>query len=461
MKKAFRVLQIASCLTFLVTAGLLLTGVISFADIGMLIPQGITMAAAGAGVSISSGTPTTHTAADATPTLLLNTINQNITKMKPAATPLDTIIRSSPKNIPSPSWKYDFYAVDMRGVEDTVSETLDVSAGTVGAYNLKVTNLHQYQKDDNITLIAVEGVDHQDVVCNITAKNIGGGYITITPLNGFGTATKELTEDVLINTKICRMGNAKSELDAQTDPYTIFPEKSWNYNQIHMCQVEESVFLELHKKEVGYGMADYKYAALYDYRRGIEIDSLWGVRKLIVDATDSEEKYFTGGVTRFIDQYLTFDTTETSRAKWSEFWNAWMKAIFSDNSGSDTRTVFIGKDLMERLNNIDSVQRQIDAKSTAMVHGITFNRIESNFGILDLKLHNLFAPMGWADKAIVLDMPNIEKFTYKAMETKKLSLIDSGQRNANAYKIDETFGLALRYPKTHAIISGVEGIPEA
>jgi hypothetical protein len=458
MKKAFRVLQIVTVLSFVFAAVCLLTGAISFADIGILAPQGIFTAGVAAAAVVEGAPPTTTNAkTQADGSFLQNTISQNITKMKPSATPLDTIIRSSPKSINAPSWKYDFYAVDMRGVEDTVSEAYS-SGGTAGAYPLKVTSMHQYSVDDNIVLQGITGSDNQDIVCNITAKNIGTGYLTVTPLNGFGTDTNELTS-VPLNTKICRMGNAKSELDAQTDPYTIFPDKSWNYSQIHMCQVEESVYLELHKKEVSYGMADYKYAALYDYRRGIEFDSLWGVRKLIVDSTDGEEKYFTGGLTRFIDQLLTFDTNETSRAKWSEFWNAWMKAIFSDNSGSESRTVFIGKDLMERLNNIDSVQRQIDAKSTNMVHGITFNRIESNFGILDLKLHNLFAPMGWGDRAIVLDMPNIEKFTYKGLETTKLDLKGSGQRNANAFKIDEAFGLALRYPKTHAIIKGVAGTP--
>lgn len=454
MKTAKTIFRIACGLGFIFLVAMLATGGFSLADIGLAAP-GVAMA-----MSAVVGTPTTPAAKTATPDLLRPTISQNITKMKPAATPLDTLVRNLPKTITAKSWKYDYYAVDMRGFTDTLDTQLNPD-GDPGPYTIKPVNPSLYSKDD-VIILAPENYPF-GYVCNVVAKNLGDGELTIVPL---GTTINTTPLDTLpgiiaAGTPIFRGGNAKSELDAQTEAYAMFPEKSYNYSQIHMCQVEESVYLSLHEKEVPYGIEDYKYAALYDYRRGIEADSLWGFRRVINDPVDGEEKYFTGGVTQFINQYMGFDPSATSAQDWTETWNGWMKALFSDNSGSDSRVMFVGKDLMERLNNIPSVQRQIDAKSTAMVHGITFNRIESNFGVLDIKLHQQFAPRGWGDFAVVLDMANVEKFVYKALETEKLMLKESGQRNANAYKIDEAFGLALRYPKTHGLILPQSLIPGA
>jgi hypothetical protein len=416
------------------------------------------MFAAPAGGILEGATPTTATATAKSSDLLLNKISQSITKMKPASTPLDTLLRTVVKNVPAKSWRYDYYAVDMRGVEDTLHHAFDTSAsGTYegsGVHTLTVSNIHIWSKDDNGMLIGVLGSDGKDIVFNVISKNAANSTISVLPLNGSGVGTNELP-DMDPAQKIVRMGNSKSELDAQTDPYSIFPDKAWNYNQIHMAQVEESVYLEMHEKEVAYGMADFKYASLYDMRRGCEFDTLFGVRKQYTDPDDQEEKYSSGGITRYITQTLSYVAGVTAQATWKAYWNNWTKTIFTDNSGSDTRYFFVGKDLLEAMANIDSFQKQIDAKSVEVVHGINFSKIETPFGILLIKLHNLFAPAGWAAKGLVLDLPNLEKFTFKPMATEKLDLRSAGIKNANAFKIDEAFGVALRYPQTHAIIDCV------
>jgi hypothetical protein len=417
------------------------------------------MFAAPAGVVLEGSTPTTTVANAKSSDLLLNKISQSITKMKPASTPLDTLLRTVVKNVPAKSWRYDYYAVDMRGIEDTIKNAFDTSASGSyegsGVHTLSVSNVHIWSQDDNGMLQGVLGSDGQAIVFNVIDKNAANGTISVLPLNGLGVAVNELP-DLDPGTKLTRMGNTKSELDAQTDPYSIFPDKAYNFNQIHMAQVEESVYLEMHEKEVAYGMADFKYASLYDMRRGCELDSLFGVRKQYTDPGDQEEKYNSGGITRYITQTLTYTSGVTAQAKWKQYWNNWTKTIFTDNAGSDTRYFFVGKDLLENMANIDSFQKQIDAKSVEVVHGINFSKIETPFGILLIKLHNLFAPAGWGAKGLILDIANLEKFTFKPMATEKLDLRSSGIRNANAFKIDEAFGVALRYPQTHAIVDMVE-----
>ena len=107
---------------------------------------------------------------------------------------------------------------------------------------------------------------------------------------------------------------------------------------------------------------------------------------------------------------------------------------------------------MANLMKVDTVLKQIEAKSTEVVYGIRFNKIETNHGVLLFKRHPLLALAGWSERGIVLDLNYIEKHTFKPMATRKLSLKESGQRNVDAVVIEETTGLILRYPDTHAII---------
>ena len=461
MKKLGRFLSTVILLSIVVVGVLTVAGVVSPHELmGIFGAQGVGMMfAAGAGSILEGSTPTTATATAKSSDLLMNKISQSITKMKPASTPLDTLLRTVVKNVPAKSWRYDYYAVDMRGVEDTLSHSFDTSAsGTYegsGVHTLRVSNVHIWSEDDNGMLQGVLGSDGQSIVFNVIAKNAANSTISVLPLNGTGVSENELP-DMDAAQKITRMGNTKSELDAQTDPYSIFPDKAYNFNQIHMAQVEESVYLEMHMKEVAYGLSDFKYASLYDLRRGCEFDSLFGYRKQYTDPNDAEEKYNSGGITRSITQTLSYTQGVTSQALWKQYWNSWTKTIFTDNAGSDTRYFFVGKDLLEAMANIDSFQKQIDAKSVQVVHGINFNKIETPFGVLLIKLHNLFAPAGWGAKGLILDIANLEKFTFKPMATRKLDLQSSGIRNANAFKIEEAFGVALRYPQTHAIVDSVE-----
>lgn len=56
-------------------------------------------------------------------------------------------------------------------------------------------------------------------------------------------------------------------------------------------------------------------------------------------------------------------------------------------------------------------------------------------------------------KAMVLDMNNVYRKEFKNLGLRQVDLIKSGQRLTNATVIEEIFGLEIRYPLTHAILT--------
>lgn len=419
----------------------------SIADIVGILP-GIGSAVTLATGAAVLGTPTTDKTKDASSELLTNTISKKITEMKPSLAPLDTIIRHMGVVVPIKSWRTDFYAVDIRGIKDTVSDevVIELEGGVWPEYSdIPVVNINIWNKDDNVMIVGVNGGDLMMLVGHIYQINRADKVLSVIWLNprtGEGATIPE-------NTKLVRIGNSKAELDAQTDPYAMMPQKEWNLAQIHMAQVEQGVYDKLHDKEVNWDISDFQAQSLYDMRRSMELTSLFGVRGMHRDPIDNDLKYFSGGIVRYILRSLTYPN---NGAISNSLYIDWTKAIFTGNSGADTRFLFGGSSFIANMSKVDTVQKQIEAKKTEVVFGITFQRIETNFGVLLVKHHPLISDAGFDTSGIVLDMNHIEKHVFKPMDVRTLELDKSGQRRSDAYVVDEAFCLALRYPDTHALI---------
>ena len=385
-------------------------------------------------------------------------VSKKVTQMKPAATPLDTIMRQIPNQVDCKSFVSEYYAVDSRPFYDTVNTAYSKSNDGQLVVDLKVNNISMWSEDDTCMFYGVTGVDGLDLVCFIISKSVSNQTIKIQPLNGEAGAGGTAGEMILPvagipkDTRVVRCGACKHELDAQTSPYAIIPVKANNYLQIFMAQVEESTFQKMHEKEVDWGFSDYEAQNIYDMRATMEFSFLFGVKSKFSDNTNAKERYTTGGATRYITKSLEYGTGGADRTVDNATFVDWNQSIFQGNSGSDTRVLFGGDGLMANLMKVDTVLKQIEAKSTEVVYGIRFNKIETNHGVLLFKRHPMLSLAGWSEKGIVLDLNYIEKHTFKPMGTRKLSLKESGTRNVDAVVIEEATGLILRYPDTHAII---------
>jgi hypothetical protein len=390
-------------------------------------------------------------------------VSKKITEMRPAATPLDTILRSIENQVSVASFKTEFYAVSSRDLIDTVHIAFTRDTDGVESVDLAVHNISAWTDDDTVMMYGVNSgavdagySDGLDLVCFVVSRNVSGGTIKVQPINGPEGLNSKVGKMVLptipIDTKLVRMGTCKNELDAQTAPYGIVPVKDYNYLQIFMAQAEEGTFQKLHEKEVEYSFSDYEAQNIYDMRARMEYSYLFGVRSKFYDVTNLKERFMTGGLTRYITTGLEYGTGGADRTIDNPTVINWTKSIFRGNSGSDRRVMFMGDSFAANMMGADTVQRQIDAKKTERVYGVTFNLVETNFGQLLCKHHNLLDLAGWGEKAIVLDLNYVEKHTWKPMAVRQLDLKGSGQRNVVATVIEETSGAVLRYPAVHAII---------
>lgn len=414
--------------------------------------NGLNIATATAAQTVADVTSTTDTARAASSELLLENISKTITKMRPAKYMLDTIINEIGFTQSVNSWETKWYSVDTRGIGDTLKDAFSTT-GTTAAVTIAVNAPHLWQKDDLMLIPSKStGVtaDGGPLVIMVTAKS--GSNLTCLPIN----ITSGIVPNIADDTPIYNIGNAKHELAASTDPYQIMPTPTSNYLQIHMAQVEESVYETMHEKEVKWDILDHKLQAIYNMRQRRELVSLFGVAGLssgqTADTTNNVSKYTSNGIIRYIGQSLSY---QAANALSDSDLIGWTKQMFVGNAGSEKRVMFVGSGLMEKMMNIPLFNRQLDAMKTEVKFGITFHLIETNFGQLLVKHHDLFNMVGYTNYGMILDFANIEKHVWKPFSTRKLDLKSPGLSNADAWVLEETFCLATRYPNTHGLISPV------
>ena len=383
-------------------------------------------------------------------------ISKKIVMMKPAATPLDTILRNIGAGTKIDAFKTEYYAVDTKSLSDTV-KTLYTSVGDGDVTtDLEVNNVHAWKADDTLHIPGVTGRDGLGLVCFVASVNISGGTIKIQAINGAdgsgATAGKRIVPTIAADLRLVRMGPAKYETDAQTTPYSAVPTKEYNYCQLFMAQVEQSIYQRMHGKEVNWNFNDLEALNIYDMRATIEFSFLHGYRDLFLDEINQQDRYSVGGVERYITKALEYGTGGADRTIDTDTFIGWAKDIFTGNAGSTKRLLFAGNGLVKYLHGADIVSKQLDADKTEVVHGITFNKIVTNFGILLVYHHPLFDISGWNDNGMVLDINNIEKRVFQPMQLQTLDLVKAGTKKADATVISETSTLVLRYPDTHALI---------
>jgi hypothetical protein len=404
------------------------------------------------GTIVSGDAVDTSNAAEAAPDLLMSNISQKITEMKPARTPLDTIMRSAVTKKKIESWRTDFYAVDVRPFNDTVAVTYTKPSTGVELAEMEVTNIDIWSQDDTALCVGVTGSDSKDLVLFIADVDVANSKLKIMALNGTAEGGLIVVPTIPITTVLVRMGNAKSEKDAQTAPYAMIPEKDYNYCQIFMAQVEESTYMKMHKKEVQWSFSDYEALNIYDMKTTIELSSLFGYRRMFVDKLGRDDKYTCGGITRSIPSTLTYGTGGSNRTVSNDTLVGWCKDTFTGNSGSDTRILFAGPALTQYISLIDFT-KNLGGNMTEAKWGIEWKVISTNFGKLLWKMHPLFGEIGWDEKGIIIDVNNLEKHEFVPMSTREVDLKGSGQKNVTAKVIEETSCPVLRYPDTHRLIT--------
>ena len=417
---------------------------------GELHAAGLTMAAVGAAVTGDS--VSVEEVKTKSPDLDVDHVSKKITQMRPAATPLDTITREVGNVVPIKAFKTEFYAVDTRPLKDTVGTGGYTKVTNQEVGSLPVNDIDNWSVDDTLIVPAMTGNDGHELALFVADIDAATNVIKVQALNVTANESGKVeVPSIAEGATLVRMGNAKSEKDAQTSPFALLPAKDYNYVQLFMAQVEETIYQRMHEKEADWGFSDYEALNIYDMRARMELTYLFGYRHKTTDKVGKDVKYFTGGLKRQITKILEYGASGVPAMDEAKFID-WSKDIFVGNSGAETRVMLVGAGLNATMAKISTVQKQIEAKSTELIWGITFKKIETNFGTLLVKHAPLFDLAGYGDNGIVLDVNNIEKHVFLPTQITDLELKKTGISNANASVIAETSGLVLRYPDTHAWI---------
>lgn len=413
-------------------------------------------------------------------------IDKEVVKLRPDATPLDTIMRNMPmKSAPATSQEIKFYQQSNKPFFDTIDASVHgtgasaaspASSNTASGNGLKeiyiqVSEGRTWRPKDTLLMrgLSVEANGAGKLVIGggttITydqmfyVKEKSGAVLCIVPIGGMvgagANADTYIVPTFNASAKLFRMGSAMAEKDLTTEPFGIQPTPSFNYLQYFMCQVEQTVFEKMTNKEIAYDLTDQEADAIYNMRAEIESSYLWGV-KYFFDGPDGRT-YFTEGIARQIEnagrvfEYGTGagDTTLTA----DEVFNL-LQYVFTRNSGSKERVMFAGSEFIKSLELFmwTSAAKNMELKSENSVYmGVECNKIFNSFGKLNVIHHPMFDETEREAEFLIFDPQFIKKKVFQPMKASDIDFKSNGIKNVDAKVLSEVSGLTVRYLECHCV----------
>lgn len=375
-------------------------------------------------------------------------VSQIVTEIKPDDFPLDTILRNIRGAESAYNRKVEYEEVTFR------------SASATATAKGSVTNLTQdITFGNDKTFWAIDDIAYNPAV---TTNAPGGQRLIVTnvvPATGvvsfqaINNATGTMT-DAGTNT-FYRLGNAKTELDAQTTSVYALPAQDFNYAQTFMAQIERSVIESKYNSISGYSFQDKVRQVIYDMRSSMERSLIAGVKSKTTVGSDIH--YTADGLLNKISKSFSFGGSgaaggySTSNVSVSNVIDM-LENAFAGNAGSDSRLLLGGKEFISGLSKIDKYDRNLQSEGNTILHGVQVRRLVSDFGVLDVKHSKAMDELGLAKKALILDLDHIYKHELEPMSVEELDLNKAGSRRTqDAMRMVETSCSSIRY-------SGANGV---
>lgn len=387
------------------------------------------------------------------PEMINDPVDQNLVKIRPSVSPLDTILRYAGSK-PTNNFEYEWYSIGTRAVDDKTSGTANItSSADVQQVQGVITvagNVNKFDVTDTILFPTINGGDGEMLVGYVVEKDVKNKQLTFTIAEEQMTAGGEgkTIPAIAANTVIYSLGRAAGELDVKTPAISYIPKPSRGYCQIFMAQIAQSTYEKIMDKKFKFDVNEIEEQALYEYRIRMEGSFLFGKKGKVYNPRTNTYAYMTDGIARQIKKSETIDTSKGD----AELIRV-MKEIFTGNSGAKERVLLAGADFVEKMSTFSTVQKQLEAGNTEVVWGITWKKIESNFGTLLLVHHELLDQYGWSGKAIVLDPQYLKKWQISNFERKEYDGKELAIMNGNFTVFREVCGVAVYNPDAHCILS--------
>ncbi|HIU56160.1 MAG TPA: DUF5309 family protein [Candidatus Gallibacteroides avistercoris] len=422
--------------------------------------DGVLVAAVFAGASgskiVSGESLTTDISRKESPDLLMNEVDNVITKIRPLSTPIDQISRVA-RARKSQSMIVDYYSVDVKPSRTTVKTEYTEPGSeeaTTNAQRVKLVTANDeiFEVSETLLVPGLKGyeadgttVSKSDLVLYVSSKDEDGS-IYVYAINGKKIGTIEnCVPSLSAGQAIIRMGRAATELDVQTGQFEALPVKEQNFCQIFKMQVEESTLQKIAKKNVPWRFSDSEEAAIFDMRLGMEKTFMFGVKRQIYDAKKKESVYLTGGIWWQAGKEYEYDASAGFTQ--NDLVDI-MKEAFTGNGGTKRKMLVGGSDLIAAINKME-ITKVINASETTAAFGMDFTQIVSKFGKLGVIFSEVFDDCGMSGYGFIVDPDLITKWSHIPFGKEQLDLKKAGIRNVDATVLTEASCLTLRYPAAH------------
>lgn len=397
-------------------------------------------------------------------------LDKEIVKMKPSATPIDQIMRQGTAKS-TDSMKVEYYSVDVRPEQAKFTSATQQGASSP-LCKIVTTNNDIFDIDDTIFFPEVSGYDDagstkkDKLVARVVNKDTSTGDLICICCNGvkssasqtysqvpiYGNASVTAYADEATATSqelkegnlIVRMGRAISELDVQTPMIEALPKKDFNYCQIFKMQVEQSTLQKILKKEISWGMNDLVENATYEMRRGMEKTFLFGKKSLLYNPVSKQNIYTTEGIWWQAGKEFHYNTNTFSKESFVDL----CKKAFTGNNGSNRRILIGGTDFISMVSKI-TIDKQLSGKDTEVIWGITWNKIVTNFGTINVLHDEIFDEIGRAGDGLLIDPEFLSKRVLKPFGKEDIDFSKLGVRNTEAQVLTEMSCAILKYPDAH------------
>lgn len=395
-------------------------------------------------------------------------IDEKIVKIRPMATPLDTISRYA-KVRQSKSFEIKYYSVGTRSIMTTLTSAVSETANS-NSTELPVADQSIFTVDDTIRVVGVKGMydsigTSYDSIYTVSSKKpdlilcvVGfstSGNPLVYAVNGDKNSTTgkaSVVPDIPQGTKLIRMGKACAEMDAQTGRFNNLPQPQVQFCQNFMTQVEQSTFDKIAAKDINWDFSDIEEDNIYDMKLAQENSYLFGVKNNITHPSKGSVTWFTGGIWwmagKDIEVGTWSDTDNQTVVSEEQLVDICKELFVGTGVGNKRKVMLCGSEMLAALSKIKSEKFRM--KESTEVWNLKFKSWNTDFGEI-LTIHDeLFDLNNMSDCALALDPSYLTKGVHLAWHESALDLKKAGVRNTDARVIQEVSCLYLRYTNAHA-----------
>lgn len=417
------------------------------------------------------------------PDLIKDPVEREVIQCRSYATPLDTMlsyIGSEKIN----NLRFKYWQIGEVSLKDAVlgfdqgAGSADKERVTATMY-LDPTHTNTVHANDNI-LVTSDGDDEelylfvQDVALN-KKVTLNGQQVFVTELTV--TADEEqvvetevgselyVIPDIAAATEIFVCGNAHNELDVTSASLEFLPTEKKGYAQIFKREITISNYAQMADKEFKWDMNEIERETVYRWKKEKEMAFLFGKMSRVFDK-NGREVLRTAGVFRTILAWqkkhqhdgITYTgkgaIKVTTSNHYEEEFVDMMKAIFVGNNGNTERFAFAGPSAIAKLSKMmaKGIQKNQDADKTDIVAGITFTKIVSKFGVINLISHPLFEETPYKDYMLVIDPQFLKKKEVLPVDRQEVDGKEHLIVNGKIVILSETSGVAVYNPEAHKVV---------